>query len=104
MYPVFVKYIHKFVNPQNVSATDRTQLLIFRHCLFIRASTQAYLEKRLGADFYKVPRATAVRILSVVRESILWILKLFSERQPWEALSSPRVARESWGLSSSLQA
>ena len=29
--------------------------------------TQAYLEKRLGADFYKVPRATAVRILSVVR-------------------------------------
>ena len=50
-----------------------------RHCLFIRASTQAYLEKRLGADFYKVPRATAVRILSVVRESILWILKLFSE-------------------------
>ena len=39
----------------------------------------AYLEKRLGADFYKVPRATAVRILSVVRESILWILKLFSE-------------------------
>ena len=39
------------------------------------------MEKRLGADFYKVPRATAVRILSVVRESILWILKLFSERQ-----------------------
>ena len=32
-----------------------------------------------SADFYKVPRATAVRILSVVRESILWILKLFSE-------------------------
>ena len=41
--------------------------------------TQAYLEKRLGADFYKVPRATAVRILSAVRESIVWILKLFSE-------------------------
>ena len=39
------------------------------------------LEKHLGADFYKVPRATAVRILSAVRESILWILKLFSERQ-----------------------
>ena len=33
----------------------------------------------LESDFYKVPRATAVRILSVVRESILWILKLFSE-------------------------
>ena len=35
----------------------------------------------MGADFYKVPRAIAVRILSAVRESILWILKLFSERQ-----------------------
>ena len=33
-----------------------------------------------GKAFYKVPRATAVRILSAVRESILWILKLFSER------------------------
>ena len=43
--------------------------------------TQAYLEKRLGADFYKVPRATAVRILSAVRKSIVWILRLFSERQ-----------------------
>ena len=49
--------------------------------MFLRTRTQAYLEKRLAADFYKVPRATAVRILSVVRESILWILKLFSERQ-----------------------
>ena len=30
----------------------------------IRTRTQAYLEKRLAADFYKVPRATAARILS----------------------------------------
>ena len=43
--------------------------------LLLRTRTQAYLEKRLGADFYKVPRATAVRILSAVRESIVWILK-----------------------------
>ena len=28
----------------------------FHHCLFLRTRTQAYLEKRLGADFYKVPR------------------------------------------------
>ena len=47
--------------------------------MFLRTRTQDYLEKGLAADFYKVPRATAVRILSVVRESILWILKLFSE-------------------------
>ena len=33
------------------------------HCLFIRASTQAYLEKRLGADFYKVPRKTSQIII-----------------------------------------
>ena len=39
----------------------------------------AVVSLRLAADFYKVPRATAVRILSAVRESILWILKLFSE-------------------------
>ena len=40
------------------------------------------LKPRLGESFSpKVPRATAVRILSAVRESILWILKLFSERQ-----------------------
>ena len=51
------------------------------HCMFIRTRTQAYLEKGLGADFYKLPRATAMRILSEVRESIVWILKLFSERQ-----------------------
>ena len=49
--------------------------------MFLRTRTQDYLEKGLGADFYKVPRATAVRILSAVRESIVWILKLFSERQ-----------------------
>ena len=49
--------------------------------MFLRTRTQDYLEKGLGADFYKVPRATAVRILSAARESILWILKLFSERQ-----------------------
>ena len=46
--------------------------------MFLRTRTQAYLEKGLGVDFYKLPRATAMRILSVVRESIVWILKLFS--------------------------
>ena len=35
----------------------------------------------LGADFYKLPRATAMRTLSEVRARIVWILKLFSERQ-----------------------
>ena len=50
-----------------------------RHCLLFRARTQAYLEKGLGADFYKLSRTTAMRILSAVRESIVWILKLFSE-------------------------
>ena len=29
------------------------------HCLFIQARTQAYLEKRLGADFYKVSNIMA---------------------------------------------
>ena len=29
----------------------------------LRTRTQAYLEKRLAADFYKVPRATAMRLL-----------------------------------------
>ena len=33
------------------------------------------MEKGLGADFYKMPRATAMRMLSAVRESIVWILK-----------------------------
>ena len=45
--------------------------------MFIRTRTQAYLEKGLGADFYKLPRATAMRTLSAVRESIVWILKLY---------------------------
>ena len=45
--------------------------------MFIPTRTQAYLEKGLGADFYKLPRATAMRTLSAVRESIVWILKLF---------------------------
>ena len=46
--------------------------------MFIPTRTQAYLEKGLGVDFYKLPRATAMRTLSAVRESIVWILKLFS--------------------------
>ena len=29
-----------------------------RHCLLFRARTQAYLEKGLGADFYKLSRTT----------------------------------------------
>ena len=49
--------------------------------MFILTRTEDYLEKGLGVDFYKLPRATAMRILSAVRESIVWILKLFSERQ-----------------------
>ena len=52
-----------------------------RHCMFIRTRTQAYLEKGFGADFYKLPRATAMRSLSAVRESIVWILKLLFEWQ-----------------------
>ena len=52
-----------------------------RHCIFIWTRTRAYLEKGLGADFYKLPRATAMRTLSVVRESTVWILKLFFEWQ-----------------------
>ena len=31
----------------------------------------------MGADFYKVPRATAMRTLSRVRKSIVWIFKVF---------------------------
>ena len=34
-----------------------------------------------------------MRILSAVRESILWILKLFSERQGWCVRRGPRVER-----------
>ena len=49
--------------------------------MFILTRAEDYLEKGLGVDFYKLPRATAMRILSAVRESIVWILKLFSERQ-----------------------
>ena len=51
------------------------------NCMFLRNRTHAYLEKGLGADFNKLPRATAMRILSAVRKIIVWILKLFSERQ-----------------------
>jgi len=40
-----------------------------------------YLEKGLGVDFYKLPRATVMRSLSQVRKSFVWMLKLFSERQ-----------------------
>ena len=50
-----------------------------RHCMFIRTRTQAYLEKCLGADFYKLPRPRVMRILSEIRESIVWILKLLFE-------------------------
>ena len=39
------------------------------------------MEKGLGADFYKLPRATAMRTLSEVRARTVWILKLFSERR-----------------------
>ena len=39
------------------------------------------MEKGLGADFHKLPRATAMVTLSAVRKIIVWILKLFSERQ-----------------------
>ena len=53
----------------------------FYYGLCIGTRTQAYLEKGLGVDFYKLPSVTAMRILSEVRESIVWILKLFSERQ-----------------------
>ena len=66
------------LNPTDKTNTPKVLLTGLRNgfwtCL-VRIWTQAYLEKRLGADFYKVPRATAVRILSVVRESILWILR-----------------------------
>ena len=50
-----------------------------RRCLLFRARTQAYLEKGEGADFYKLSRTTAMRILLAVRESIVWILKLLFE-------------------------
>ena len=54
---------------------------LVRHCLFNNARAQAFLEKGLGADFYKLPRATVMRSLSQVRKSFVWMLKLFSERQ-----------------------
>ena len=41
------------------------------HTLRERTGTQAYLEKGLGADFYKLPRATAMRTLSEVRGELL---------------------------------
>ena len=52
-----------------------------RYCMFIWTWTQAYLEKCLCADFQKLRRATAMITLSVVRESIVWILNLLFERQ-----------------------
>ena len=54
---------------------------LVRHCLFNNARAQAFLEKGLGADFYKLPRATAMRILSAVRKSIVWTLKLLFQGQ-----------------------
>ena len=44
--------------------------------MFILTRTEDYLEKGLGVDFYKLPRATVMRSLSQVRKSIVWILKL----------------------------
>ena len=49
--------------------------------MFILTRTEDYLEKGLGVDFYKLPRATVMRSLSQVRKSFVWMLKLFSERQ-----------------------
>ena len=53
----------------------------FYYDLCIGTRTQAYLEKGLGADFYKLPRAKAMRTLSEVRKSIVWILKLLFDWQ-----------------------
>ena len=50
------------------------------NCMFLRNRTHAYLEKGLGADFYKLPGATAMRTLSEVRESTVWTLKLWLQR------------------------
>ena len=33
----------------------------------------------MGVDFYKLPRATAMRTLSEIRQSIVWMLKLLLE-------------------------
>ena len=71
-----------------------------RHCLFIRARTQAYLEKGLGADFYKLPRATAMRPLSQVRKSLVWILKLLFERQVQNCTERIRFSMPSCWVSS----
>ena len=49
--------------------------------MFILTRAEDYLEKGLGVDFYKLPRATVMRSLSQVRKSFVWMLKLFSERQ-----------------------
>ena len=49
--------------------------------MFILTRTEDYLEKGLGVDFYKLPRATAMRPLSQVRKSIVWILKLLFQGQ-----------------------
>ena len=35
--------------------------------MFLRTRSQDYLEKGLGEDFYKLPRATAMKTLSAVR-------------------------------------
>ena len=37
------------------------------------------MEKGLGVDFYKLPRATAMRTLTEIRQSIVWMLKLLLE-------------------------
>ena len=52
----------------------------FSYGLCIGTRTQAYLERALGVDFYKLPRATAIRTLSEVRESTVWKLKLWLQR------------------------
>ena len=51
----------------------------FYYGLCIGTRTQAYLEKGLGADFYKLPTVTAMRTISDVREAIVCILNLWLE-------------------------
>ena len=72
-----------------------------RHCMFIRTRTQAYLEKGLGADFDKLPRATAMRTLFEVRESIVWILKLLFEGQLQSCTERIRLSVPLFGCAAS---
>ena len=71
-----------------------------RHCIFIRTRTQAYMEKGLGADFHKLPRATAMVTLSAVRKIIVWILcapmldtQLHTQRYPHRSQDFPHRLR-----------